>query len=96
MNPGLQKFVLSACSCVLATIVVAFAFVLHQTYQEYRIFQKREATYAIQIKELQKQIEAKEAYVDRLKNDPEFLERVIRERLGYSSPNDILYKFPEN
>jgi cell division protein FtsB len=96
MSPGLQKLILSACSCLLAAVVVAFAFVLHQAYQEHRIFQQRETAYARQVQELKQQVEAKEAYADRLKNDPEFLERVVRERLGYSSPNDLLYKFPEN
>ena len=96
MHHGLQKFILSACSCLLAAVVVAFGIVLHQTYQEYRIFQKREMTYDAQLAQLQSDIAAKEEYLDKIQQDPVFLERVVRERLGYARPGDLLYRFPED
>jgi len=96
MHPGLQKFILTACSCLLAAVVIAFGVILHQTYQEYRIFQKREMTFDAQLSGLKADIDAKQEYLDRLQDDPVFLERVIRERLGYSKPGDLLYRFPED
>ena len=37
----------------------------------------------------------KEAYMARLIDDPEFLERVVRERLGYARPDELLFRFAD-
>jgi cell division protein FtsB len=34
-------------------------------------------------------------YLARLLEDPEFLERVVRERLGYARPDELLFRFSD-
>jgi cell division protein FtsB len=41
-------------------------------------------------------LQQKEAYLTRLIEDPEFLQRVARERLGYSRPDELLFRFSED
>lgn len=31
--------------------------------------------------------------IDRLKNDPDYQERLIRRELGYARPNELIYRF---
>ena len=42
-----------------------------------------------------KEFAQKEAYMTRLIDDPEFLERVVRERLGYARPDELLFRFSD-
>ncbi len=42
---------------------------------------------------LQKEWERKNEYYNRLISDPEFVERVIKEKLGYSNPEDFVFRF---
>ena len=95
MSGSWQRTVFMALSAVLIAVVVSFAFLLNQTYQEYRAYREREAAYAHRVEQVEAAIEEKQAYLDRLENDPEFLERVVRERLGYSQPDELLYRFEE-
>ena len=46
--------------------------------------------------ELQKQWEYKTEYYNKLITDTKFTERVIRERLGYAYPDDIVFRFKDS
>lgn len=90
-----QKFLLSLISLILIVSVVVFAALLQQTHRELRGFQERETAMQKRLDELESQHRAKKTYLATLENNPEFLERVVRERLGYSRADDLIYRFPE-
>lgn len=90
-----QKFVLSILGILLAAIVVGFAVLLHQTKRELDTFKDKVESYEVRMAQLRQDIRIKESYLEKIRKDPEFLERVVRERLGYSKPGDLLYRFPE-
>ena len=46
--------------------------------------------------ELRKEWEFKNEYYNRLVSDDEFAERVIREKLGYAYPGDIVFRFKDS
>lgn len=48
-----------------------------------------------EIDTLQKEWERKNEYYNRLVSDGEFAERVIREKLGYAYPDDIVFRFKD-
>ena len=66
-----------------------------QTYREYQNFKLREQRVERKLQQAQEKFRQKEAYIARLLDDPEFLERVARERLGYSKPDELLFRFEE-
>ena len=33
--------------------------------------------------------------LERLRTDPEFVEKIIRQRLGYAKPGDLIYRFED-
>ncbi len=64
-----------------------------QTRREYIAFEDRRAQAEIQLADLRKERESKEAYLKAFINDPEFVERVIRDRMGYVGPGEIVFRF---
>ena len=96
MIPKWQKFLLSVLGILLAGIVAGFAVVLHQTKRELDTFERKVDSYELRLAQLKEDVRIKEIYLDKIRNDPEFLERVVRERLGYSEPGDLLYRFPQD
>jgi len=67
-----------------------------QTNREYQMFQKREAEASAKVDQMRIQIAQQEAYLDRLIEDPYLLEQVVRNKLGYTKPGEILFIFPDD
>jgi cell division protein FtsB len=59
--------------------------------------QKRAEDRALQqeIEELQKENAEMQQQVDRLKSDPEAIEREAREKLHYAKPGEVIYALPQ-
>jgi len=80
---------------VLVVLIVFFSSLITQTYREYKHFKEREVRIEAQFTQARKEFAQKEAYIAQFLEDPEFLERVARERLGYSRPNEVLFRFAD-
>ena len=80
---------------VAASLILVFFFgcILMQTKRELRQFHDRELRLQAKLKQAKEEFIQKEAYLDQLLEDPEFLERVARDRLGYTRPDEILFRF---
>jgi cell division protein DivIC len=81
--------------CMLAVLVIFFCSLILQTHREYSNFKARENRIELKLIQARKEFDQKEAYLNRLLEDPEFLERVARERLGYSRPGELLFRFDD-
>jgi len=64
-----------------------------QTRREYRQLIIAEAESRRQLTETQQKLREQERILDRLRNDPAYVEMVIRRRLGYAKPNEMLFRF---
>ena len=84
---------------ILGVLLVAncsvFGYFFSQTYSEYENFRSRENMQSMALEQAKKELSAKQVYHRRLYNDPEFLERVVRERLNYSRENERVFIFPD-
>lgn len=82
---------------ILATftllLMLFFTMAMIRTYREYAHFQEREQRITRELAQVRNEFARREAYLDRLLNDPEFLERVARERLGYARPDEWVFRF---
>ncbi|HEY1792932.1 MAG TPA: septum formation initiator family protein [Opitutaceae bacterium] len=45
--------------------------------------------------EEQVRLEAQQKTLDRLRNDPDYVEQVIRRKLGYAKPDETVYRFED-
>lgn len=90
-----ERVVLLMVLGVFLALFVFFGGLLLQTYREYKNFRARELRIETKLAQARKEFSRKEAYLTRLMEDQEFLERVVRERLGYARPDELLFRFPE-
>jgi len=80
---------------MLVVLVGFFGSLLLRTHREYENFRARESRIEQKLIQARKEFDQKEAYLTRLLEDPEFLERIARERLGYARPDELLFRFSE-
>lgn len=80
---------------MLMAMVVFFSSLLLKTHREFENFKSRQDRIETRLIQARNEFERKEAYLTRLLEDPEFLERVARERLGYSRPDELLFRFSD-
>jgi cell division protein FtsB len=92
---GRRKALLAMLILMGLTLSLFFGSLILQTYREYQNFKLREQRVERKLLQAQEKFRQKEAYIARLLDDPEFLERVARERLGYSKPDELLFRFDE-
>jgi cell division protein FtsB len=81
---------------ILSGVTTGLVLVGTQTHRELVSFEERRAQLESELALLQAESEAKEAYLRAFLNDPEFIERVIRERLNYVAPGELLFRFEEH
>jgi cell division protein FtsB len=64
-----------------------------QTRREYQLLRKAEAESRQLLAEAQLKLREQEKILDRLRNDPAFVELVIRRQLGYAKPEEMIFRF---
>ena len=45
--------------------------------------------------EAQERLRQQERVLERLRSDPEYVDKVIRKKLGYAKPDEFIYRFEE-
>ena len=95
INPRRERVLILMLVGVLVAMVLFFASLLLKTHREFENFKVRQDRIERRLIQARNEFAQKEAYLQRLMEDPEFLERVARERLGYSRPDELLFRFSD-
>jgi len=66
-----------------------------QTRAEYLQLKQVQAQNQRRLVELEARLREQSVILDRLRNDPSYVEKVIRRRLGYAKPDEFVFRFPE-
>lgn len=66
---------------------------LMSTHREYQTYRQKLVETEQRLEYLRKEREEREAYLRAMLDDPEFVERVARERLGYIQPGEVIFRF---
>jgi cell division protein DivIC len=61
---------------------------------EYQQLKQAEAVNQRRLAEAQKRLQAQEKILDRLRHDPDYVEKVLRSR-GYARPGDVIFRYPD-
>lgn len=64
-----------------------------QTRQEYRQLLEAETRAKVRLAEVQERVREQEMILERLRTDPAYVEYVIRRRLGYAKPDELVFRF---
>jgi cell division protein FtsB len=80
---------LSACGAVV------FGLFFYAALQEFDQLKAVQAENTRQLQEAQARLMEQQRVLDRLRNDPAYVERVIRRKLGFAKPDESIYRFDE-
>lgn len=88
-----SRFLIVVLVALLSAVSTGLLIVWAQTQREYANFERKHYETEGRLLALREEREYKEAYLRAFLNEPEFVERVIRERLGYVEPGDVVFRF---
>lgn len=88
-----RRIIISLYVVVLAALSVATGAVFLDARAQYRQLKQMEMTNRQKLAEARVRLQEQERTLERLKTDPEFIERAIRERLKYAKPGEMIYRF---
>lgn len=93
---GINKLL---CIIIAGAFLAVFMFFFQLTYKAYRdrlLLEKQEVKLMDKVDLTKDMIEGQTKYVKRIKNDPVFFEWVARQRLGYGTGDEIIFRFEDN
>ena len=79
---------------LLAAIGITAAQILIDARKEYLELKQTEAANEARLAEAQARLADQKKVLERLRNDPAFAEKVIRQRMGYARPGEVIFRFP--
>ncbi len=81
--------------CTLLLVIIVMGAALLQAYREYKTFETRESELAAELTARSEELRQRQEYLRLVLEDPRFLERVVREKLGFVKPNETIYRFED-
>lgn len=91
----ISRIVLGTFALTLLGVTILLFVVWSQTRREFHAFEQRHQQTEQRLRQMQDERAVKEAYLRAFLADPQFVERVIRERLGYVEPGELIFRYPE-
>jgi cell division protein DivIC len=90
---NLRKVILSLYMLLFAGLGVTGAVLFKDAHDEYSQLVQVETMNRQKLAEAQDRLRAQERILERLKSDPEYVDRVIRMKLGYARPDEFMFRF---
>jgi cell division protein DivIC len=66
-----------------------------RTYQEYAQFKRLEAESRQRLVQAQQRLKEQERVLERLRTDPDYVAKVIRQQLRYAKPSELIFRFED-
>lgn len=64
-----------------------------QTRGEYERLRQQQVESQARLKEMEQRLAEQEKVLERLRSDPAYVEKVIRQQLGYARPDEYIFRF---
>lgn len=93
---GIHKSIYLLFGGLVFFVGILFGFMLMQTHRESKIFKQNEKNLVDALRRAQNDIGVQEDYLKRFNQDPNFLEWVARQRIGYAKSDEIIFCFGED
>jgi len=78
---------------VFAVLAVGSVTFCWQTWQEYQRLQEISRVMSERLKVAQQRLDDQNEQLRRLQEDPAYIELIIRRRLGYAKPDELVFRF---
>lgn len=88
-----RRFIISFYLLLFVSVAAGSAGFFWQTRAEYMRLKQIEADSRTRLAMAEERLREQQRVLDRLRNDPGYVEMVIRRRLGYAKPDEIIFRF---
>lgn len=90
-----RQVILGLYLLVFAGLGIAGGYLFLDARSEYTRLLQVEASNRQRLTEAQERLKNQERVLDRLRNDPAYVDSVIRKKLGYAKPEEFIYRFED-
>lgn len=90
-----RKVILSLYLLLFAGLGVTGSYLFVDAHHEYVRLEQVESINRQKLAEAQERLRNQERVLERLRTDPEYVDKVIRKKLGYAKPDEFIYRFEE-
>jgi cell division protein FtsB len=90
-----RHLILSLYVLLFAGLGVAGGYLFLDARHEYSQLVQVEAQNRRRLAEAQERLRNQEKVLDRLRNDPSYVDQVIRKKLGFAKPDEQIYRFED-
>jgi len=78
---------------LLSAFGIGAGALFYDAHVEYKALKQAQAASQARLEAAQAKLREQERVLERLKNDPKFVERVLRERLHYAKSGEVIFRF---
>jgi cell division protein DivIC len=93
VNP--RRILVASYVALVAAFVVAAGAWFVETHAEYRQLKQTEAAAQHTLADAKRRLSEQQRVLERMKGDPGFVEKVIRQRLGYARPAEVIFRYED-
>ncbi len=91
----LRRFIATLFLLLFAGICAASAVYFYDARQEENRLRAIEAANRRRLEETEARLREQDLILERLRTDPAYVEKVIRRKLGYARPGELIFRFDE-
>ena len=92
---NIRKLILGVFCALFAAVTLWAVTFFVQMQREITALRAQESINQRRLAEAEARLQAQEKYLEQLRHDPVLVERLIREKLGYSKPQEIVFRFED-
>jgi len=92
---NLRRLIVGLYLLVFLAVGAASGLYFWEAHEEYDRLQQIEAAQHRRLAEAEARLQEQEKILERLRNDPVYVEKVIRRRLGYAKPDEFIFRFED-
>lgn len=92
---GLRRIIVTLYLLLFLAVGAASGLYFWEAREEYARLRELEAGNRRRLAEAEARLREQEKILERLRNDPVYVEKVIRRRLGYARPEEYIFRFED-
>jgi cell division protein FtsB len=94
-NLTARRVIVWICAGVFVGVALLSGVFFFQTHQEYAQLVRVEAQTRQRIAQSERRMKEQEQVLERLRNDPAYVRKIIRLQLRYAKPSELIFRFEE-
>jgi len=94
-NLVVRRVISWICAGVFVGVGLLSGVFFFQTHQEYAQLLRVENETRLQIAQAEQKMKEQERVLERLRSDPDFVKKIIRQQLRYAKPSELIFRFEE-